>query len=219
MSWVITIDGGSGTGKTSLAVGLAERLRASVLPSGLLYRTYAYGRRNGRDESLSLEYLWNAWSVRVVHQQCRVWWEGMDITDALMDETIASEASVLASEPGVRETIAALLRGWPRPHGLIVEGRDMGTVVFPEASLKWFVTCPAEVRATRRCTQLLAHGIHANFSNVLEEMRLRDQRDKARSLAPLQVPSGAKLIENIGDRAEILEKIYRVSIEYVGACS
>jgi len=190
---VITIDGPSGSGKGTIAGILAKRLGWGLLDSGALYRLLAFAARNHgvdltNEESLKL--LAAHLDVQFVgategHPQ-RIILEGDDVTDDLRSEQVGAWASQVAALPAVRDALLQRQRAFQEPPGLVADGRDMGTVVFPDAPLKIFLTASAEERARRRYLQLKGKVDGVSLSSLLDEIRARDERDTQRAVAPLK---------------------------------
>jgi CMP/dCMP kinase len=189
---VITIDGPSGSGKGTIAGLLAKQLGWNLLDSGALYRLLAFAARNHgvdltNEEAMKL--LAAHLDVQFVaggagHGQ-RIILEGEEVTDAIRNEQIGAGASLVASLPAVREALLMRQQAFQEMPGLVADGRDMGTVVFPDAPLKVFLTASAEERAHRRYLQLKAKGDDVNLASLLDEIRARDERDTQRAVAPL----------------------------------
>ncbi len=189
---VITIDGPSGSGKGTIASLLAERLGWHFLDSGALYRVLglaAVRQGVGLDRAASLAELARALAVEFVDD--RVLLAGEDVSLVIRSEQAAAAASQVAALPTVREALLGWQRRFSRPPGLVADGRDMGTVVFPDAALKVFLTASAEERARRRYKQLKEKGLDVNFDNLLAEIEERDERDRSRAVAPLRAADGA----------------------------
>jgi cytidylate kinase len=189
---VITIDGPSGSGKGTIASQLAKQLGWNLLDSGALYRLLAFAARNHgvdltNEEAMKL--LAAHLDVQFVaggagHGQ-RIILEGEEVTDAIRNEQIGAGASLVASLPAVREALLMRQQAFQEMPGLVADGRDMGTVVFPDAPLKVFLTASAEERARRRYLQLKNKGDDVNLASLLDEIRARDERDTQRAVAPL----------------------------------
>lgn len=212
---VITIDGPSGSGKGTIAGILAKRLDWCLLDSGALYRLLAFAARNHgvdltNEESLKL--LAAHLDVQFVaategHPQ-RIILEGDDVTDDLRNEQVGAWASQVASLPAVRDALLQRQRAFQEPPGLVADGRDMGTVVFPDAPLKIFLTASAEERARRRYLQLKAKGDDVSLSSLLDEIRVRDERDTQRAVAPLKPAADAIQLDSTELSIEqVLERI------------
>ena len=202
---VIAVDGPSGTGKGTLSLWLARTLGWHFLDSGALYRVLAhYAGQSGLD--LGDEPGVTALALRLpvtfveADGEPRVLLDGQDVTAAIRTEARGAAASVVAALPAVREALLARQRAFRQAPGLVADGRDMGTVVFPDAGFKLFLTASAEARAERRHKQLKGKGIDVNLAALLEDIRRRDQRDEQRAVAPLQPASDAEILDttNLG---------------------
>jgi len=193
---VVTIDGASGTGKGVVAHLLATRLGWHVLDSGVLYRLLAFSAVEQGillDDEAAL--VSAALALPVEFQNGRVLLKGRDVTDLIRTEKTGGEASVIGTLPLVREALLDRQRAFRRPPGLVTDGRDMGTVVFPDAPIKIFLTASPEERARRRYKQLKEKGIDVNLPDLVVELRIRDRRDQERTVAPLRPASGAICID------------------------
>lgn len=190
---VITIDGPSGSGKGTVAGLLARRLGWNLLDSGALYRLLAFAASN-HGVDLTNEELLKALAAHLdvqflaaeEGQLQRIILEGDDVSNDIRNEHVGAGASRVAALPAVREALLQRQRAFREAPGLIADGRDMGTVVFPDAPLKIFLTASAEERARRRYLQLKAKGDDVSLSSLLDEIRARDERDTQRSVAPLK---------------------------------
>jgi cytidylate kinase len=193
---VIAIDGPSASGKGTVAQAVAGALGFHYLNSGALYRTAAMAALKAGadldDESTLSEITLN---LRAVFMGDHVTLGGRDVTDALVAEAVSLAASRIAALPGVRKALLARQRAFRQPPGLVADGRDMGSVVFPDATLKIFLTASVEVRAERRYKQLMEKGMGATMAALLQDIRERDQRDTMRATAPLRKSANAVLID------------------------
>jgi len=174
---VVAIDGPSASGKGAVAVRVAAALGFHMLESGALYRLVALAGPEEPEKTAA--------TMVVDFQDGRIFLSGQDVTDALRGEDVGVRASAIAQRPAVRQALLARQRAFRRPPGLVAEGRDMGTVVFPDAVLKVFLTASPEVRAQRRYKQLIDKGIDANLHALSRDLAQRDARDAARAVAPL----------------------------------
>ncbi len=215
---VITIDGPSGSGKGTVSQRIATELGWHFLDSGALYRLLACAAQRdgvGLDDAAGLaelagridgEFGVTPDGVEVVRL------DGADVTDVLRTETTGNAASRLAALPEVRTALLAWQRRFRRLPGLVADGRDMGTVVFPDAGLKIFLNARPEVRAARRHKQLKDKGIEVPIEAIVEEVRARDLRDSSREVAPLLAAEDALVIDNSDQDiavtvAEIIQRI------------
>jgi 3-phosphoshikimate 1-carboxyvinyltransferase len=193
---VIAIDGPSASGKGTVAKLVAAKLGYHYLDSGALYRLLALATQ--RDEvPLTDEAGLAALAERMqIHFKGeKIWLDGVLVGDELRGERCAAVASKVAALPRVRAALLAKQHAFRRAPGLVADGRDMGSVVFPDAMLKIFLTASAEARAERRYKQLMEKGINANISSLLLDIRVRDERDTLRSASPLQKAPGANLLD------------------------
>jgi len=199
---VITIDGPSGSGKGTISRRLAEQLGWHYLDSGALYRLLACAaQRDGvaLDAVDSLVEL-----AGRIHGEFQlsasgeegVLLDGVPVTAALRTEHVGNAASVIAVLPPVRAALLAWQRRYREPPGLVADGRDMGTVVFPDAALKIFLTASPEVRARRRYNQLKNNGKESSLEAIVAEVRARDARDQSRAVSPLRPATDARLLDN-----------------------
>lgn len=210
---VITIDGPTASGKGTVAAAVAGRLGFGLLDSGALYRMVALAAlRSGTrlDDSGALAGLAGRLQARFDHGRCLI--DGLDATEAIRDEAVGEAASRLSVFPEVRAALLAAQRAFRRPPGLVADGRDMGTVVFPDALVKVFLTASVEARAERRHKQLIEKGISAMLPDLLQRLRERDERDTHRPVAPLRPAQGALMLDST--ELSIEETIERVVAEY-----
>jgi cytidylate kinase len=194
---VITIDGPTASGKGTIARQVAQALGFRYLDSGALYRLTAFqAHRQGvaLDDEPALAAL--AQRLPVSFDDGRIQLDGEDVTDLLRTESLGIGASRLSVFPSVREALLGLQRDFRRPPGLVADGRDMGTVVFPEARLKVFLTASAESRAERRHKQLMEKGFSAKLSTLLQDLLERDARDSSRAASPLRAAEDAYVVDS-----------------------
>ncbi|QXP83963.1 (d)CMP kinase [Methylococcus sp. ANG] len=197
---VLTIDGPSGAGKGTAARAVAARLGWNFLDSGAIYRALAVAamdRRVSWEDESALEAL--AGSMDLVFEAGpapRVLLWNTDVGGRIVTEECGNLASKLAAFPAVRRALLDKQRSFRRLPGLVADGRDMGTVVFPEAPYKVFLTASAEVRALRRYNQLKEKGIDVSLANLTEEIEERDRRDRERQTAPLRAAEDAVVIDS-----------------------
>ena len=200
---VITIDGPGGSGKGTLAGMLAARLGWHLLDSGALYRLLAFAAHNHGADLTNEEILTNLaahldvqFIPGVDDGEQRIILEGEDVSRSIRTETVGAGASKVAALPAVRQALLARQQAFCETPGLVADGRDMGTVVFPDAPLKIFLTASPEIRAERRYRQLLGKGETANLAGLLDEINARDERDMNRSIAPLRPAEDAVRIDS-----------------------
>lgn len=198
---VITIDGPAGSGKGTIAERVASALGWHILDSGALYRLVAYSAQQKQvsfDDSaglaqvaLDLDVVFQAQAEGIVLTML----EGEDVSQAIRSETAGEAASQVAAVGEVREALLTRQRAFASMPGLVADGRDMGTVVFPQALLKVYLTASAEVRAQRRLKQLKDHGLNANLAGLVSDIQERDARDMNREHSPLRPASDAVTID------------------------
>jgi len=194
---VITIDGPTASGKGSVAERVGEALGFYVLDSGALYRLTALASdRAGIDPADETGLARVAFALDPHFKGGRVTMDGADVTDTIRDERIGNLASTIAPFPALRAALLDRQRAFQRLPGLVADGRDMGTVVFPDAGLKVFLVADVEARANRRLKQLIGKGIPANLAVLLRELRERDARDATRKTAPLAAAVDAVTIDS-----------------------
>lgn len=193
---VIAIDGPSASGKGTVAARVATALGFHLLDSGALYRLTAVSALRAGvalDDETALERVASALDVRFGDGQ--VWLAGDDVSDAMRSEAASVGASKVAVFDGVRRALLARQRAFRRLPGLVADGRDMASVVFPDAALKVFLTASVEVRALRRYKQLMDKGVSANLESLSQDLRERDERDMKRANAPLVRVADALLLD------------------------
>jgi cytidylate kinase len=184
---VIAIDGPSASGKGTVAMAVALQLGLHYLDSGAIYRVIGLAAsRTGLDLDQESAIAAMSLNIKISFINERVFWADEDVTDAIRTEPMGAAASRVAAHPGVRQAVLQWQRDFCKSPGLVADGRDMGSVVFPAAKLKIFLTASVEARALRRYKQLKSKGLDANIDSLLLELTLRDQRDSERAVAPLQ---------------------------------
>lgn len=208
---VLTIDGPAGAGKGSIASMLADTLGWHLLDSGAIYRVAALAAlRRGID--LHDEVAISALIPQLVieFKQGDAWLNGECVSGDIRNEACASATSKIAALPKVRSELLALQRSFCKAPGLIADGRDMGTVVFPEAPYKFYLTASAEIRAERRLKQLSEQGLSAKLQDLIQDINARDERDSNRPVAPLKPADDAVLVDTSPlTQAEVFAEVLR----------
>ena len=211
---VITVDGPSGSGKGTISQYLAEELGWHHLDSGALYRLLAYAALResvALDDAAALAALAARLQARYrlpTRQNPEILLDGEDVEDALRSEDCGNAASRVAALPAVRQALLQWQRHYRQSPGLVADGRDMGTVVFPDADLKLYLTARPEVRAQRRYKQLKGKGINVDLAELVAVVEARDRRDSARQASPLRPAGDALLVDNSDlDESETLRLV------------
>jgi cytidylate kinase len=215
---VLTIDGPSGSGKGTVSALVAARLGWRLLDSGALYRAVGYAAGTAGVDLSDVEAVTRcAQNTRIQFRavpgggETRVIVNGHDATDELRTETAGAAASAIASMPTVREALVALQLGFRKAPGLVADGRDMGTVIFPDAACKVFLTASAAERAKRRYKQLKEKGLSVTLGGLQREIEARDSRDASRAVAPLKPADDAILLDTTGMGIdEVVAKVFAV---------
>jgi 3-phosphoshikimate 1-carboxyvinyltransferase len=198
---VITIDGPTASGKGTLAAAVAEALGYVLLDSGALYRATGLAAQwdgVAPDDEAGVARLAGMLDLRFGHgpEGSRAWLRGQEVSEQLRQESAGLLASRVSALPAVRQALQGLQLAFRRAPGLVADGRDMGTVVFPDAPLKVFLTASAATRAERRYKQLISKGIPANIDSLRADLEARDLRDTSRTVAPLKPAEDALLLDN-----------------------
>lgn len=214
---IITVDGVGASGKSALARLLAERLGFAHLNSGLLYRAAGYlvARSNIKeDDAKAVGELLKQHTIELRYDRAtgnQVVIDGVPRDGELQSQEISRLASQVAKLATVREHFVPVQQRAFEPNGVVAEGRDMGTVIFPNASPKFFVDADIKIRAERRRAQLLAKGEEVDLATIERELARRDHEDANRALSPMKAADGAVLIDNSrGSLAETVERMYRI---------
>jgi cytidylate kinase len=215
---VLTIDGPSGSGKGTISALVADELGWRLLDSGALYRAIGYAAgEEGLDlsDAEAVTRCAQNTKIRFAAQKdggdTRVLVNGHDATDELRTETAGAAASAIAVIPAVRQALVEMQLGFRRAPGLVADGRDMGTVIFPDAPFKVFLTASAGERARRRYKQLKDKGLSVTLANLLREIEARDERDASRAVAPLKPAPDAVLVDTTGMTIEaVVAKVLAV---------
>ena len=209
---VIAIDGPSGSGKGTIARRVADALGYHLLDSGALYRLVALSARKSGvslQDSEKLAHLAVELDVRFDSDEGgeeRIWLGEEDVTSEIRTEEAGAGASAVAQIPAVREALFERQRAFQQPPGLVADGRDMGSHVFPDAALKVFLTASAEERARRRHKQLKDKGLDVSLAALSRDIEDRDRRDSERSVAPLRPAEDARILDSSGQSIEAVTK-------------
>lgn len=197
---VLTIDGPSGAGKGTVSRAVAKLLGWNYLDSGSIYRSLAIACLQAEVDLSDVAAVCSIAQNMQLSFDCgeslQVFLNGQNITHLLATETTGNAASIVAAYPEVRAILLQKQKDFQQSPGLVADGRDMGSVVFPDAQFKVYLTASAEERASRRYKQLIEKGIDANLLQITREIEERDRRDSERATAPLMVPEGATYIDS-----------------------
>jgi len=210
---VLTIDGPSGSGKGTVAQRISEHLEWHCLDSGALYRLLGLSAERSDislENEVALAQL--ATEMQVEFKFGQVLLNNEDVSLAIRSEQAGNAASKVAALPAVRAALLGWQRDYARLPGLVADGRDMGSVVFPDAAVKIFLDASAEERAQRRYKQLIEKGLDANLAGLISEIRERDDRDRNRSVAPLKAADGALIVDST---ALTIDEVVHVVMEQV----
>jgi len=213
---VLTIDGPSGSGKGTISLLIAQRLGWHFLDSGALYRVlarYAIDKKIALSDEAAVSNLANNLPVEfqyafTSHLSSKIILAGVEVTTIIRSETCANAASKIAALPAVRDALLARQRAFLKPPGLVADGRDMGTVVFPHAFCKVFLEASVQERAKRRYLQLKEQGLDGNLQKLIGEISNRDARDKQRVISPMIPAQDAIIVDTTGFTiTEVLKQV------------
>ena len=217
---VITIDGPAGAGKSTVAAALARRLGFTLIDTGALYRGLAWAAREAAvplEDGPALRDLLDRTTVRL--DGGRVFVDGRDVTGDIRSPAISQLTSRLTTLAPVRDKMTPIQRSLAAPGSAVLEGRDTGSVVWPEAEVKFYLDADLDTRARRRWDDLAAHGIETGLEAVRDDIARRDRQDMERALAPLVKPEGAVVVDTTGlDVAEVVDTLLRV-VEQARCCT
>ena len=223
---IITVDGPSGVGKGTIATMIAEKIGYKYLDSGSLYRSLAlklFENNNNFEEVLNnVDILIKNIVIRFEYSEgkkSRIFVNEEDFTDKIRTEKVALLASKIAKDKQARDMLEVYQRSYLATPGLVADGRDMGTIVFPEANIKFYLTASAEKRAERRLNQLKDQGISANLPHLIQKLLLRDKADSERLISPLKPAKEAIIVDtsdmNVSEVFNITINIIRENLKNI----
>jgi cytidylate kinase len=220
---VITLDGPSGTGKGTLCQLVAKHLHWNMLDSGAIYRVLAYSARikgiksNDVEQLIALAHTLDLRFESTEDNETKIILDNEEVTQKIRTEQCGQDASQIAIIPELRKALLARQRAFAKAPGLVTDGRDMGTVVFPDATLKLFIDASEKERANRRYLQLKSNGINVSLREVVEELVKRDTRDAARTHAPLKPAEDAILVDTSGlTIGQVFDNVLKLVYERLG---
>jgi len=224
-TYSIAIDGPAGAGKSTIAKALAKELGYHYVDTGAIYRTVAYFLDllgiSPKDADGVARYL-DELTIKIEYDEegkQHMIMNGMDVTDEIRTQDISQKASLVSAHPVVREVLLDMQRDVAKQHNVIMDGRDIGTVVLPKATVKIFLTATAEVRAKRRTDELLAKGQKAEYAQTLKDIQQRDYQDMNRPIAPLKQAKDAVLLDTSDlDIPAVLGEMKRIIGEKIPVC-
>ena len=215
MTDVITIDGPSGVGKGTISEYLSDELKWNYLNSGALYRSIAWVAINDSinlSDIIGLEEASKNIQFSLRNKKLKIEYKNLEINSLIYNEEVAKIASKVSSKSEVRQSIITIQRAFKKEPGLVAEGRDMGSVIFPEAKLKIFLTASIETRAQRRFKQLKDREFNVSLPALIKDLDARDQRDKERKNSPLVIPDGAFVIETDDLTVDEVKKVVKEKV-------
>lgn len=211
---IVAIDGPAGAGKSTLAKLIADKLGFLYINTGAMYRAVALWAQQlgvSANDMHRLEQLANEADIKLEAGTGRILLNGDDVTDSIRDEGVSAASSQVAAVPAVRRAMVKLQRKYAEENSIVMEGRDIGSVVFPDAQVKIFLDAHADERARRRADELQAKGQEAELSAIAGELRKRDENDRQRTESPLVQAPDAELVDTTGlSIAEVEEVILRI---------
>jgi len=209
---IVTIDGPSGAGKSSISRRLAETLGFKFLDTGAMYRSVAWkGLKLGiqLDDQETLERVAHQLQIKI--QSEAVFVDGEDVSQAIRSTEVTQATRFAADNIGVRQRLIELQREFADNHDIVTEGRDQGTVVFPDAPCKIFLTATAEERARRRCNEILARGEPVNLAEIYEQQKKRDEEDRNRPVGPLlKAPDAVEVVTDGMSADQVLQQLLEI---------
>lgn len=211
---IVTIDGPAGSGKSTAARGLAERLGFQFLDTGAMYRLVAWSCLKNNIDLHDAEAVGRlAEQLEIEFSGTSVFVDGREVTDLIRGPEVTEAASIVAANPKVRRAMVAQQRKLAQGRDIVTEGRDQGTIVFPDAECKFFLVADPKERARRRQAELARQGVPVSLEDVLQQIRQRDQRDETRSVAPLREPEDAVRLDTsrltVEEMIDVLERTVR----------
>ncbi len=210
---VITIDGPSGAGKSTVARILAERLGYVYVDTGAMFRAVAYAYKMKKEEEDLEQFLGKVKLSFEFGKDTKVFLDGVELKEELRDPQISLLASELSKNPAVREYLKKIQRDVGKNGGIVIEGRDTGSVVFPDADVKFFLDAKIEERAKRRFLELKRRMDNVTLEKIREEIEKRDREDSLRPIAPLVIPSGAHYLDTTG---LTVDEVVKELLKHVG---
>ena len=222
-TYSIAIDGPAGAGKSTIAKNLAKELGYHYVDTGAIYRTVAYFLDlwgvSPKDVDGVTRYI-DELTIGIEYDEAgkqHMIMNGMDVTEDIRSQDISQKASLVSAHGVVRDMLLDMQRDVAKKHNVIMDGRDIGTVVLPRATVKIFLTASAEVRAQRRTAELQAKGQKADYATILKEIQLRDHQDSTRAIAPLRQAHDAVLVDTSAmDVEQVMAEIKRIVGEKIG---